>query len=108
MHASLPHVFTALHVNLLHTSCTCAYLHTHTITEASSQHRGFNRAEPCNVVMMMTLPLPQIDQVMGEVRAFEARHGRRPRILIAKMGQDGHDRGARVSRVSELTAARAF
>jgi methylmalonyl-CoA mutase len=27
---------------------------------------------------------------------FEAREGRRPRILIAKMGQDGHDRGAKV------------
>jgi methylmalonyl-CoA mutase len=27
---------------------------------------------------------------------FAAREGRRPRILIAKMGQDGHDRGARV------------
>jgi methylmalonyl-CoA mutase len=28
--------------------------------------------------------------------AFEAKEGRRPRILIAKMGQDGHDRGAKV------------
>ena len=28
--------------------------------------------------------------------AFEAREGRRPRIMIAKMGQDGHDRGAKV------------
>jgi methylmalonyl-CoA mutase len=27
---------------------------------------------------------------------FSAREGRRPRILIAKMGQDGHDRGAKV------------
>ena len=27
---------------------------------------------------------------------FEAREGRRPRIMIAKMGQDGHDRGAKV------------
>ncbi len=27
---------------------------------------------------------------------FETAHGRRPRILIAKIGQDGHDRGARV------------
>jgi methylmalonyl-CoA mutase len=29
-------------------------------------------------------------------RAFLQRTGRRPRILVAKMGQDGHDRGARV------------
>jgi methylmalonyl-CoA mutase len=27
---------------------------------------------------------------------FERRHGRRPRILVAKMGQDGHDRGQKV------------
>jgi methylmalonyl-CoA mutase len=28
--------------------------------------------------------------------SFELKEGRRPRILIAKMGQDGHDRGAKV------------
>jgi methylmalonyl-CoA mutase len=28
--------------------------------------------------------------------AFEAADGRRPRILVAKMGQDGHDRGQKV------------
>ncbi|SUZ80719.1 uncharacterized protein METZ01_LOCUS33573 [marine metagenome] len=27
---------------------------------------------------------------------FEASHGRRPRILVAKVGQDGHDRGQKV------------
>lgn len=27
---------------------------------------------------------------------FETDHGRRPRIMVAKMGQDGHDRGAKV------------
>ncbi len=30
------------------------------------------------------------------VEAFAAREGRRPRILVAKMGQDGHDRGQKV------------
>jgi methylmalonyl-CoA mutase len=30
------------------------------------------------------------------VTAFEKSEGRRPRILVAKMGQDGHDRGAKV------------
>ncbi|GAB6054395.1 methylmalonyl-CoA mutase [Magnetospira thiophila] len=30
------------------------------------------------------------------VERFDAREGRRPRILIAKMGQDGHDRGQKV------------
>jgi methylmalonyl-CoA mutase len=30
------------------------------------------------------------------VSRFEAHEGRRPRILIAKMGQDGHDRGQKI------------
>jgi methylmalonyl-CoA mutase len=30
------------------------------------------------------------------VEAFAAAEGRRPRIMVAKMGQDGHDRGAKV------------
>jgi methylmalonyl-CoA mutase len=30
------------------------------------------------------------------IQKFEAAEGRRPRIMIAKMGQDGHDRGAKV------------
>ena len=30
------------------------------------------------------------------VRDFENREGRRPRMLVCKMGQDGHDRGAKV------------
>jgi len=31
-----------------------------------------------------------------EVEQFAADHGRRPRMLVAKIGQDGHDRGAKV------------
>jgi len=37
-----------------------------------------------------------IDRVNALIRRFEAHEGRRPRILVAKMGQDGHDRGAKV------------
>ncbi len=37
-----------------------------------------------------------VSDVRELVRAFEEREGRRPRILVAKMGQDGHDRGAKV------------
>ena len=37
-----------------------------------------------------------LDQVRRPADEFAAKHGRRPRILIAKMGQDGHDRGAKV------------
>ena len=32
----------------------------------------------------------------AEVRQFQSEHGRRPRMLVAKVGQDGHDRGAKV------------
>jgi methylmalonyl-CoA mutase len=39
---------------------------------------------------------PKIGAVRKSTEAFAANHGRRPRILIAKMGQDGHDRGAKV------------
>ena len=37
-----------------------------------------------------------IDQVVEAVEKFEEKIGRLPRILVAKMGQDGHDRGAKV------------
>jgi methylmalonyl-CoA mutase len=32
----------------------------------------------------------------GEIETFARDEGRRPRILVAKMGQDGHDRGAKI------------
>jgi methylmalonyl-CoA mutase len=35
-------------------------------------------------------------ELKQEVEAFASAEGRRPRVLIAKLGQDGHDRGARV------------
>jgi len=38
----------------------------------------------------------EVDAVRRETDAFAEREGRRPRILIVKMGQDGHDRGAKV------------
>ena len=37
-----------------------------------------------------------VREVIDLTKAFEAKEGRRPRILVAKMGQDGHDRGAKV------------
>lgn len=36
------------------------------------------------------------ENVLSAVAAFAEKEGRRPRILVAKMGQDGHDRGAKV------------
>jgi methylmalonyl-CoA mutase len=36
------------------------------------------------------------DELRREIADFAAAEGRRPRVLIAKLGQDGHDRGAKV------------
>ena len=36
------------------------------------------------------------EKIKTDIAAFEQLHGRRPRMLVAKMGQDGHDRGAKV------------
>ncbi|WP_171162972.1 methylmalonyl-CoA mutase [Streptomyces sp. I05A-00742] len=37
-----------------------------------------------------------VERTRALVEAFEREEGRRPRILVAKMGQDGHDRGQKV------------
>jgi methylmalonyl-CoA mutase len=37
-----------------------------------------------------------VQRVQRLAEAFEAEEGRRPRILVAKVGQDGHDRGQKV------------
>ncbi len=50
---------------------------------------GVYRAEAGSVNKDVEVVLDLVDQ-------FEAKDGRRPRILIAKMGQDGHDRGQKV------------
>ncbi|MGW2692776.1 methylmalonyl-CoA mutase [Streptomyces sp. NPDC001296] len=39
---------------------------------------------------------PNVDRTRTLVDAFAEAEGRRPRILVAKMGQDGHDRGQKV------------
>ncbi|EQB9726810.1 methylmalonyl-CoA mutase [Yersinia enterocolitica] len=38
----------------------------------------------------------EFDQILEQTQHFLEQNGRHPRILIAKMGQDGHDRGAKV------------
>ncbi|MFT6153952.1 MAG: methylmalonyl-CoA mutase [Crocinitomicaceae bacterium] len=34
--------------------------------------------------------------IKADIETFEGQYGRRPRMLVCKMGQDGHDRGAKV------------
>jgi methylmalonyl-CoA mutase len=36
------------------------------------------------------------DKLKAEIDAFAQEQGRRPRVMISKLGQDGHDRGAKV------------
>jgi methylmalonyl-CoA mutase len=38
----------------------------------------------------------QWEDLSGVIKDFSDKNGRRPRVLICKMGQDGHDRGAKV------------
>jgi methylmalonyl-CoA mutase len=39
----------------------------------------------------------EYDSVVRDVEAFATEAGRRPRLLVVKLGQDGHDRGMKVS-----------
>lgn len=38
----------------------------------------------------------EFDDAVAKVEEFANEHGRRPRLLVAKMGQDGHDRGGKI------------
>ncbi|MEZ4741334.1 MAG: methylmalonyl-CoA mutase [Bdellovibrionota bacterium] len=38
----------------------------------------------------------KLDKISAKIDQFAENEGRRPRILVAKLGQDGHDRGAKV------------
>ncbi len=54
------------------------------------------RAEAVSGVYRSEMEESAVDRIVARTRAFAERHGRRPRLLVAKMGQDGHDRGAKV------------
>ena len=49
----------------------------------------------CTATRQAELRSP-LDETRRMAEAFEEAEGRRPRILVAKMGQDGHDRGQKV------------
>jgi methylmalonyl-CoA mutase len=38
----------------------------------------------------------EFQAIREEIEAFAAEEGRRPRMLVVKLGQDGHDRGAKI------------
>ncbi|MET1028138.1 MAG: methylmalonyl-CoA mutase family protein, partial [Dongiaceae bacterium] len=39
---------------------------------------------------------PEFQQIQKEIQEFATAEGRRPRLLVVKLGQDGHDRGAKI------------
>ena len=70
------------------------------ISEALEKVYGRHRAEIRSISGVyrseMGADNETVERVRRKVEAFEAADGRRPRILLAKMGQDGHDRGQKV------------
>ncbi|MFC6791556.1 methylmalonyl-CoA mutase [Methylobacterium komagatae] len=70
------------------------------ISEALEKAWGRHRAEIRSISGVYKREVGTMSPVVEEVRtlveAFEESDGRRPRILVAKMGQDGHDRGQKV------------
>jgi len=68
---------------------------------SSAMEESFNRygTTPTPVKGVYAAPYAgdsRWQQVIDGVAAVERRMGRRPKVLVAKMGQDGHDRGANV------------
>ena len=55
-----------------------------------------HQATPLAIRGVYSAEMGDLGQLPKLVEAFEDREGRRPRILLAKMGQDGHDRGQKV------------
>jgi methylmalonyl-CoA mutase len=87
--------------NLLELSVRAARLRA-TLGEISSAlEKVFGRYQAVNrtisgVYSSESQDNPQFQKARTLAEEFAQTEGRRPRILVAKMGQDGHDRGAKV------------
>ncbi|MEO1018017.1 MAG: methylmalonyl-CoA mutase, partial [Pseudomonadota bacterium] len=68
---------------------------TMALEEVWGRHRAETRAIS-GVYAQEATGVEMLERVRTAARRFEELDGRRPRILIAKMGQDGHDRGQKV------------
>jgi len=69
------------------------------ISDAMEKHFGRYQAQIRSVSGVYSAAYSgrdDVTKVRAMTDAFAGREGRRPRILIAKLGQDGHDRGAKV------------
>ncbi|MFL0796429.1 MAG: methylmalonyl-CoA mutase [Cellvibrionaceae bacterium] len=69
------------------------------ISDALEKHWGRHKAETRTISGVYGSAYEGDEEFAGiqqKVSEFADTNGRRPRILVAKMGQDGHDRGAKV------------
>lgn len=87
--------------NLLALAVECARARATLGEISSAMEDSFDRygTVPTPVKGVYSKPYAQDSrwkQVLDGVQAVERRLGRKPKLLIAKMGQDGHDRGANV------------
>jgi methylmalonyl-CoA mutase len=69
------------------------------VSDALEQAFGRHRADTHKVTGVYAAAYeaaPGWAELRADIAAFAGAHGRRPRVLLAKLGQDGHDRGAKV------------
>lgn len=64
-------------------------MHTHTLPLTHSHSHTHTYSGAYKSSMNAVLAKEEYNTVWEEVKAFAVRMGRRPRILVAKMGQDG-------------------
>ncbi len=87
--------------NLLSLAVECARARATLGEISSAMEESFDRYGTVPTPVKGVYAAPYKDdsrwkQVLDGVQAVERRLGRKPKILIAKMGQDGHDRGANI------------
>lgn len=87
--------------NLLHLAVEAARVRatlgeiSHAIEKVADRHKAVIRSVS-GVYSSAFSNEEEIEEIQRMTEEFLGNEGRRPRILIAKMGQDGHDRGAKV------------
>ena len=84
----------ALSIDAMRARCTVGE-----VSDALEQVFGRHRADIQKVTGVYAAAYDSAEgwaKLQGEIAAFADAHGRRPRVMIAKLGQDGHDRGAKV------------
>ena len=91
----------SIETNLLAHAVECARARATLGEISSAMEESFQRygTQPTPVKGVYSAPYEgdsRWQQVLSGVQAVERRLGRKPKLLVAKMGQDGHDRGANV------------